>query len=291
MLCPKRFGLVNVEAVKGPAAGNSFVREIVVREGVVRECVGRNYASGNRLEVSMTMRRFVGGLTLAAGSVLCVYSAQAADLPARPMPAPMAPVAYAPPVYNWTGFYIGGNLGGGFANSSWSDAFTGASDTFNKGGFIGGGQIGANLQYNWLVLGVEGDFDWVGLNGSGRDSVGNSINTKTDWTATATGRIGAAFDRLLVYSKGGIAFAHDHSTLNDIAGGTASTTLTRTGWTAGAGLEYALDKNWTAKLEYDYLGFGSQTLNLPTPAFPAYASNASLNIQEFKVGINYKFGP
>ena len=71
----------------------------------------------------------------------------------------------------------------------------------------------------------------------------------------------------------------------------ASTTLTRTGWTAGAGLEYALYQNWSAKLEYDYLGFGSQTLNLPTAAFPAYTSNATLNVQEVKAGINFKFGP
>ena len=85
--------------------------------------------------------------------------------------------------------------------------------------------------------------------------------------------IGAAFDRLLVYGKGGVAFAQDHSTLNDVFGGSASTSQTRTGWTAGAGLEYALDRNWSAKLEYDYLGFGSQTLNL------AHACAAGLRIE------------
>src|SRR5208282_842494 len=134
----------------------------------------------------------------------------------------------------------------------------------------------------WLVVGVEGDFDWTGLKGSGIDSRGNSINTETEWTSTATARIGAAFDRLLVYGKGGVALAHDLISLNDIAGGTANTDLTRVGWTAGAGLEYALDRNWTAKIEYDYLGFGSEALNLPTPTFPAYSSSASLNVQEVK---------
>ena len=239
----------------------------------------------------MTMRKFVGGAALAVSTVAYVCSAQAADLPMRPAPMPQAPVVYAPQAYNWTGFYIGGNIGGGFANSKWSDPFTGGTDTFSKDGFIGGGQIGYNYQYNWLVLGVEGDFDWTGLKGSGTDAIGDSINTKTEWTSTVTGRIGTAFDRLLVYGKGGVAFAHDHSTLTDIFGGTATANLNRTGWTAGAGLEYALDKNWTAKLEYDYLGFGSEALALPTPAFPAYASNASLNVQEVKFGINYKFGP
>jgi outer membrane immunogenic protein len=245
--------------------------------------------SGKRLEVSMNLRAVVGGIT--AGTVLSIFSAYAADLPVARAPAVVPPVVYAPPVYNWSGFYIGGNLGGGFANSSWSDPFTGGHNTFDKSGFIGGGQIGANWQINVLVLGIEGDFDWTGLKGSGHDSVGNTINTDTQWTSTVTGRIGAAFDRLLVYGKGGVAFAHDSDSLNDIAGNTASASLTRTGWTAGAGLEYAFAPNWTAKVEYDYLGFGSETLNLPTAAFSPYSTNASLNVQEVKAGINFKFGP
>jgi outer membrane immunogenic protein len=238
----------------------------------------------------MKLRVSVGGLVLAAGSVVCVCSAQAADLPMARAPAPVAPVAYAPPVYNWSGFYIGGNVGGGFADSRWSDPFTGATNTFNKDGFIGGGQIGANWQFNWLVLGVEGDFDWTGLKASGTDSVGDTINTNTQWTSTATGRVGAAFDRLLVYGKGGVAFAHDNSSMND-GFNTATTSFMRTGWTGGAGLEYALSQNWTAKLEYDYLGFGSESLNLATPARTPYTTSASLDVQEVKVGINYKFGP
>jgi outer membrane immunogenic protein len=235
------------------------------------------------------LRALLSGCVLGVGTIAYGCSAQAADLPPARMPAPTAPIAYAPAVYNWTGFYIGGNIGGGFANSSWSDPFTGANNTFNKNGFIGGGQIGYNLQYNWLVFGVEGDFDWTGLSGSSIDSIGDAINTKTEWTATATGRIGAAFDRLLVYGKGGIAFAHDHSSVSNIFASSANQSLDRTGWTAGAGLEYALDRNWTAKLEYDYLGFGSEGLSIPT--LPVYASNASLNVQEVKFGINYKFGP
>jgi outer membrane immunogenic protein len=236
----------------------------------------------------MNSRVFVGGISLAAGTVICVFAARAADLPLARAPAAVAPVAYAPPVYNWSGFYVGGNLGAGFADSSWSDPFTGAHNTFSKSGFIGGGQVGANWQINALVLGIEGDFDWTGLKASGHDSASNTINTDTQWTSTVTGRVGAAFDRLLIYGKGGVAFAHDNDSVN-IVGSTASASLTRTGWTAGAGLEYAFAPNWTAKIEYDYLGFGSETLNLPT--VPAYSSNASLNVQEVKAGINFKFGP
>ena len=91
--------------------------------------------------------------------------------------------------------------------------------------------------------------------------------------------------------KGGVAFANDKDSLNDILGSTASVSLTRTGWTAGAGLEYAFAPNWTARIEYDYLGFGSEGLSLPTANFPTYSSNASANVQEVKAGINFKFGP
>ena len=239
----------------------------------------------------MTSRALAGGIVvLAAGTVLSICSVQAADLPVRPRVAPVAPVAYAPPVYNWTGFYVGGHLGGGFQNSSWSDIFTGGNDTFNNSGFLGGGQIGGNLQYNWLVLGLEGDFTWTGLKGSGTDSIGNSINTNVDWTSTVTGRVGVAFDRLLVYGKGGLAIANDQSTLNDIFGSSSNTSLTRTGWTAGGGLEYGLTNNWSAKVEYDYLGFGSQALNFTTPTLGPVTSNASLNVQEVKAGLNYRFG-
>jgi outer membrane immunogenic protein len=244
----------------------------------------------------MTLRAFVGGLALAAGSAVAMIavatcSADAADLPLAPRPAPVAPIAYAPQVYNWSGFYVGGHIGGGFGDFSWSDPITGANNSFKKSGFLGGGQIGANAQFNWLVVGLEGDFSWTGLKGSSTDSLGDSINTNADWTSTVTGRVGAAFDRLLIYGKGGLAIAHDRSSLTDLAGVTSTDTLTRTGWTAGAGVEYGLTKNWSAKIEYDYLGFGSQPLNFSTPTLGSVTSNASMNIQEVKAGINYRFGP
>ena len=239
----------------------------------------------------MMLRAFVGGLALAAGAGLSIGAATAADLPVRVAPPTVPPVAYVQPVYNWSGFYVGGHIGGGFADSSWSDPFTGANNTLNKLGFLGGGQVGANIQFNALVLGVEGDFSWTGLKGTGTDSIGNTIGTTTNWTSTVTGRVGAAFDRLLVYGKGGVAFAQDQSSLTDLGANTASTTFMRTGWTAGAGLEYGLSQNWSAKIEYDYLAFGSKALNFSTPLQPAYTTNANLNVQEVKAGLNFRFGP
>lgn len=240
----------------------------------------------------MTLRACAAGVALAASAAVSICSAAAADLPVRPAPAPVAPVASAPAaIYNWTGFYIGGQLGAGFSNSSWSDPFTGAHNTFNSGaGFVGGAQVGGNIQFNMLVLGVEGDFAWAGLKGRGIDSIGNTINTNVSWTSTVTGRAGVAFDRVLLYGKGGVAFAQDKSGFADIFGNGANTTLTRTGWTAGAGIEYGITRNLSAKIEYDYLGFGSQPLNFTTPTTPLYTSNATLNVQEVKAGLNFRFG-
>jgi outer membrane immunogenic protein len=236
------------------------------------------------------MQAFAGGVGLAAAVASCSGAATAADLPfAR---APVAPVASAPAaIYTWTGLYIGGQIGAGVGRSSWSDPFTGGSNTFTSGaGFLGGGQVGANYQWNVLVLGVEGDFNWTGLKGNGSDSLGDTIGTETQWTSTVAGRVGAAFDRLLIYGKGGAAFARDRSTFTDLAGNSASSAFTRTGWTAGVGLEYGITQNWSAKIEYDYLAFGSQPLNFMTATPTAYASSATLSAQEIKAGINWRFG-
>jgi outer membrane immunogenic protein len=233
-----------------------------------------------------------GALALAALSAVPVISAQAADLPAAPPMPTKAPIAYAPKLFDWTGIYVGGHLGGGFSESSWSDPITGIGNgTFNNFGFLGGGQVGANVQFNRLVLGLEGDFSWTSLKQSSRDSIGEGISTTVPWTSTITGRVGAAFDRLLVYGKGGFALAQDQSSLTDLGGNTATNSFLRKGWTVGAGIEYALDDHWSAKIEYDYLGFGSQTMSFATP-LETVGSNASLNVQEVKAGVNFRFnGP
>jgi outer membrane immunogenic protein len=247
-----------------------------------------------KLNSRMNTRPLAGGAALAIAALASIFSAtygaQAADLQAGPRSAPLAPVAYAPPVYNWSGFYVGGHIGGGFADPSWSDPFAGGSNNFNKAGFLGGGQVGFNAQFNWLVLGLEGDFSWTGIKSHGADSLGDALTVDTQWTSTVTGRIGAAFDRLLLYGKGGLAIARERDSLTDLALNTSSTTLTRTGWTAGAGLEYALNRNWSVRVEYDYLGFGAKPLNLTTPLLGAVTPTASSNLQEVKAGLNFRFG-
>jgi outer membrane immunogenic protein len=149
----------------------------------------------------------------------------------------------------------------------------------------------SNRRQRAVQLGGAGHRRRFRLDGpQGQRHAANTINTNTQWTSTVTGRVGTAFDRLLVYGKGGVAFANDESSINFTSGASASTTFTRTSWTAGAGIEYALAQNWTAKIEYDYLGFGSETLDFGPSSLPTNPS-ASLNVQEVKAGINFKFGP
>jgi outer membrane immunogenic protein len=241
------------------------------------------------LEEQMKLRVLSGGLVLVAVTAASIIYAEAADLPMPPAPAPVAPIPYAPKLYDWSGIYVGVHVGGGYSDSSWTDPITGVGNgTFNNFGFLGGAQLGANVQFNRLVLGLEGDFSWTSLKASSADSIGEAISTSVPWTSTVTGRVGAAFDRLLVYGKGGLALAQDQSTLTDLGGNVATDTFMRTGWTAGAGLEYALDDNWSAKIEYDYLGFGSQSMSFTTP-LETVGSSASLNVQEIKAGLNYRF--
>ena len=131
-------------------------------------------------------------------------------------------------------------------------------------GFLGGGQVGFNYQTGMFVFGVEGDVSWADIKGGSNIGpvigapLGANFNTDVDWTATLTGRLGLAFDRWLVYGKGGVAWAHDKYNTNFYTfPGTVELSETRVGWTVGAGVEYAFAPQWTAKLEYNYMDFGN----------------------------------
>ncbi len=236
-----------------------------------------------------TLCAAAGYLLSAAGLVFCSGAAIAADLSL--LRAPVAPVASAPAaIYSWTGFYIGAQIGAGGSRSSWRDPLAANNNFASDASLLGGGTLGANVQWNTLVLGIEGDFDWTRMKGNGSDSLAGTIGTETQWTSTVAGRVGAAFNRLLVYGKGGAAFARDRSTFRDLAGNSAASSFTRTGWIAGVGLEYGITQSWSAKIEYDYLSFGPQPLNFTTATPTAYASSTTLNAQEIKAGINFRFG-
>jgi outer membrane immunogenic protein len=147
-------------------------------------------------------------------------------------------------------------------------------------GFLVGGTIGGNYQFNQFVLGIEADGDWANLDGT-NTTVCFSCEVKSDWLATVRGRAGFAWDRVLFYGTGGAAFGN-------VQGGSIGgpfDTGTQVGWTAGAGVEFAFTPNWTAKVEYLYVDLGNFTCT------NFCAGGGTLNLPEkiVRAGINYKF--
>jgi outer membrane immunogenic protein len=210
---------------------------------------------------------------------LAVPSAQAADIIRH---RPPAPVVVAPP-YNWTGFYVGINGGGGFGHS-------GINNTFGSTGLdVSGGLVGGTLGYNYqasnnFLFGIEGDGGWSGIEGSisGAACPTGSCNVSTNWLATVRGRVGYAYDRFLPYVTGGVAFGD----VNLTPAGLTGTTDTRTGWTVGGGIEAAISGPWTAKLEYLYVDLGDASCSA---ANCGVATTTSFNSNIVRVGINYRF--
>ena len=240
-------------------------------------------------------------LALAIALTACAGTAAlAADLP-QPAPVPKAPAAYVPPpAYNWSGFYIGGNLGAGWSNVSITDT---AGDTFTHSSnaqFVGGGQVGANYQF-WggAVIGVEADFDWLPNTNNNItatiDGLPASVAINNRWLTTVTGRLGYAWDRVLVYGKGGGAWvgASNSSVTVGATTFTPSTSNSNTGWTAGFGVEWAFAGTWSVRAEYDFVGLNSRTFVVPAIGnFGADTiSTGNRDFQMFTVGLNYKFGP
>ena len=209
----------------------------------------------------------------------------AADLPPAAPPPPRAPAVYvpAPAPFSWTGFYIGGNLGGGRNHGTIANSISHYNwGVNNKTTFVGGGQVGANYQLNSFVVGVEGDFDWFADNNNsgGGTGIGRltgyytiSGSSNGRWLTTVTGRLGYAFDRVLVYAKGGGAWvgSNNLTLLNVGTGATVAfgNSNTNTGWVVGGGLEYAFFNNWTAKVEYNYVGLNSFNFTVPG-TFPCW---------------------
>ncbi|MDR3465903.1 MAG: outer membrane beta-barrel protein [Xanthobacteraceae bacterium] len=220
-----------------------------------------------------------------------VGQAAAADLPPRTYtPAP----AYVSPVFNWTGFYVGANLGGAWTSGQLAELATAAAWSNTRAAFAGGGQLGFNYQFlNNLVLGVEWTYDWGGGNGSTSvvpTAAGNLQGSATGaaWLTTLTGRFGVALDRTLLYGKAGGAWIESSVNMTNLTTGAAFTSNSwRTGWVAGAGIEYAFLPNWTVKAEYDYIGASSWTTT--TSIVPSGQVKVSGNVQTFLVGVNYKF--
>jgi len=231
---------------------------------------------------------------LIAGAALCTLAgspAFAADM-GMPTKAPFSP---APPPYNWTGFYVGVNVGGGWADASATATLAGftagASETLS--GVIGGGQIGYNWQTGPLVLGIEAD-----IQGSGQQTTTNvtavgvtfSETDKLPYFGTVRGRIGYAFDRWLPYFTGGWGYGELNSSLTATAPitGSYSASTSHSAWVVGGGVEVALWGNWSGKVEYLYSDTGTITRTYATPA-GILTESGSVTDNIVRVGLNYRF--
>ena len=232
-------------------------------------------------------------------AVAIASSAFAADL--APHPAAVAPAPVAP---SWTGFYLGGNIGGVVENASGTSDFTDTipldppnnpqSNSFSNTGFLGGVQAGYNWQFAPLwVAGIEADWDWTntGYNFCRQTDPGSiacipnthgfeAISSKTDWLATLRGRLGVTWGNWLFYGTGGAAWGRIKTTLtlNCMAGpidgcgasstaalfASSSTSTTASGWVAGLGAEWMLATNWSVRAEWLHIDLGSINGSLPT---------------------------
>ena len=217
------------------------------------------------------------------GSTLPVY---AADLGAAPY-YKAAPPAYAP-IYNWTGFYIGGHLGGAFTSSNNFNGLTTGNN--GNGRFLGGVQGGADWQFapNWVV-GGEADYSWLSGNVGAVFPGGFAYTNNQRGIGSITGRIGYTWGPGLLYVKGGFASSdnNENVTLNGVPVTFTTSGDHRSGYTIGAGVEYMFAPNWSAKAEYQYYNFGSSNFTAPAALVPTGAFTTDDHV--FKLGVNYRF--
>ncbi len=247
-------------------------------------------------------------------------SALAADMPVKAPPPVLA--------YDWSGFYLGGVIGGGWTRTDTSDPGLGVVGTVlgvpviqttDSSGFIGGVEGGDRYQFGKLVVGWEADMVWGNNNATsistfspvpGLFTINRSISADTKWAGTATSTLGIAHDRWLIYGKAGVAWAKTDYTSNwtiNVAGagtfplfsGAGSTSdSSQIGWTVGTGVEWAIWNNWSIKAEYDYLDFGNKTVAINGAVLPglvnfpaSFGHENTQHINQFKAGLNWHIAP
>ena len=224
--------------------------------------------------------------TVALAALGATAPAVGADLGARPY-YNNAP-AYAAPLYNWTGFYLGAHLGGAFSGSN---NFNGLVLSDYSARLLGGFQAGADWQFApYWVVGAEGQYSWLGKNNLNA-TFPNAMVFNNDQRAIAsiTARIGYTWGPGLAYVKGGYAYSDNRDTLT-LAGVPVAFALDnnhRDGYTIGGGLEYMFAPNWSAKAEYQYYNFGDT--RFVTPAVLVPFGTFHNDEHTLKLGVNYRF--
>ncbi|PDT78133.1 carbohydrate porin [Bradyrhizobium sp. C9] len=226
---------------------------------------------------------------IAAGAAL---GAAAFGAPASAADMAVKSPAMNAAVYNWTGFYVGGHVGygdGSLGPDTNPLPLQGVFFPHSVTGGIGGFQVGYNHQFaNRFVLGVEADATFVGPVDLPRRRLA-PFDSSIDYVGTVRGRAGYSFGSWMPYVTGGFAWGRSQVRINDAAGNVISEPgQYQTGWTVGAGAEFALSGNWTAKLEYDYVDLSRRTLGLDDFGMPGVAIDPRLHLLKF--GLNYQLG-
>ncbi|HLH11705.1 MAG TPA: outer membrane protein [Methylovirgula sp.] len=228
----------------------------------------------------------VAAFGLMTGGVL------AADLPNTKGP-PVFAAPPPPPVFSWSGIYVGGQVGYEWGTDTTEELVTatGIPDGFNQGfrtnGVIGGGHVGFNYQVSQFVFGIEGDINGADNRGGYTLPNGNGTRSRQDFDAAILGRAGITFDRLLIYAQGGVAFGDFKYTYFTPAIG-ETINNNRVGWTVGAGIEYAIDPNWSVFADYRYTDFGVFT-NTSLVAFPGFSYRQRPDESVVQGGFSYHF--
>lgn len=241
------------------------------------------------------MKKFLLATVSLVALTLTEAPAAAADLSARSAPVYTKAPVMMQPAYDWSGFYAG--INGGWADdhdrrSNPAGVLTGSYD--GNGGTVGG-QIGYRKQMNNFVFGVEAQGNWADLTGStGNLTIpGGTIQSKMDAFGLFTGQIGYAWDRTLLYAKGGAAVT-DRNSQNIIPGGALfSSTGYNTQWgaTVGGGIEYAVAPGWSIGAEYDHIFEGRHNATFTTPAGLSTTGWRTGGDTDMVLGrLNYKFG-
>jgi outer membrane immunogenic protein len=237
----------------------------------------------NDLSGELKMKKILFA-TVAAAALVTAMPAAAADLGAR-YRAP----AYAAPIYNWTGFYLGAHLGGVFGGDY---NFNGLAVTNNDARFMGGVQAGVDWQFsgtNW-VIGAEGQYSWLSKNDAAAVFPGGYVYSNDQrGLGSVTARFGYSFGPALAYVKGGYAYADNRETVT-LGGVPIAFMLDANhnhGWTVGGGVEYMFAPNWSAKAEYQYYGFGDSRFQAPAALVPFGTFHNDEHA--VKAGVNYRF--
>ncbi len=225
--------------------------------------------------------------------------AAAADLPARYAKAPaVAPVS----LYNWGGFYIGGNAGGASSRNCWdfttpAGAFIAAEGCHDATGAIAGGQIGYRWQASNFVFGLEGQGDWANLRGSNVSALAAPFTnvSRIDAIGLFTGQVGWAWNSVLLYAKGGAAVVADRYRVETTVGAVPAATSsdsTRWGATIGAGLEFGFTPNWSVGVEYNHLFMQDRLVTFTGVPGGAFFGTDRIrqDIDMATVRVNYRFG-